>query len=171
MVTGFDIAYATDVALVACTTAGGPNASVLMRIDLATGAAKYVGVLGVPETVTGMSILPTPGADPYGFASPGCFGAPAIGARGVPSLGNTAFAVFNVNGLPGTTGRLIVGGKSLTTPFQLLDLSLFVDALSPATLWLPVSTDSAGGCTVNLPIPNDPLLASQQVFLQFAWLD
>lgn len=171
-VAGFDIAGTANLAFAAFTTQGGGVASsALFRIDLTSGAASFVGILGLAEPVTGLSILPTPGAELYGTPTPGCFGSPAIGSVGSPAIGNTAFGIFDVNAHPNTVGRLILGTRGLTVPFQLVDLSLWVDPMALDTLWLPVTTDGAGATLVPLAIPNDPGLAGFQLFAQFAWFD
>jgi hypothetical protein len=171
-VAGFDIAGTNNLAWAVVTSSGSQMASsALVRINLQTGATTFVGVLGMAEPATGMSILPTPGADLYGFASPGCLGSAAIGVLGAPTLGNMGFAVTSINAIPSSVGRMILGGKSLQTPYTFLDLNLFVDPASPATLWLTVTTDAKGNCIVPLPIPANAGLANLQVFAQFAWLD
>ena len=171
-VTGFDIAGSNGVAWAAITSpGGGVSASNLFRIDLTTGAATFVGTIGANEPITGMTVVPTPGAAQYGSATPGCFGGPAITATGSPALGNSAFAVGCVNAHPNTLGRLIVSGRDQLPPFPFLGADLWVDPLFPGTIWLVAATDAAGASSQPLPIPNAPALRNARLFLQYAWAD
>lgn len=169
-VAGFDIAGSNGAAFAVCATPGSPAAA-LFTIDLTTGAASFRGVIGSTETIVGMSVVPSPGVAPYGFATPGCFGASVMNGVGVPSLGNAAFAVVCENAHPTTVGRLALGAGQLTSPMPLLGFSLFVDPLHPATIWIETQTDALGACTVTLPIPAQPSLGGLRLYSQFVWFD
>lgn len=171
-VAGFDIAGATNVAFAALANPGsGVTTSALFRIDLQTGAASMVGILGVGEVVTGLAIATMPGVDYYGVPSPGCNGAPGVGTVGMPRVGNPTFGFYNVNAMPSSVGRTILGTHQLLTPYQALDLKLFVDPLAADTLWLPVTSNATGQAVLPLPIPADDGLAGFKLYAQFAWLD
>jgi hypothetical protein len=169
-VAGFDIAGSNGAAFAVCATPGSPAAA-LFSIDLMTGAATFLAVIGSTEAIVGMSVIPSPGVVPYGVATSGCFGPSVMSAIGAPALGNAGFALVCENAHPTTVGRLAIGAGQLTTPMPVLGFSLFVDPFHPATIWLETRTDANGACTVPLPIPAAASLGGTRLFSQFVWLD
>jgi hypothetical protein len=167
---GFDIAGSNGAAYAVLTTPGSP-APALFSIDLTSGAARFLAVLGTTETIVGMSIKPSPGVVPYGVATPGCFGPSAIGTLGTPVLGSTNFAITCDNAHPLTAGRLALATGRVTSPITVLGFSLFVDPFSPGTIWIPMMTDAMGTSVVALSIPNEMFLRGLQLYSQFALFD
>ncbi len=167
---GFDIAGSNGAAFAVLTTPGS-SAPALFSIDLTTGAARFLAVLGTTETIVGMSIKPTPGVAPYGVATPGCFGPSAIGSVGVPALGNLGFTITCENAHPITVGRLALATARLSTPLDVLGFALWVDPFSVGTVWIPMLTDAQGASRTTLPIPSEMALRGLQLFSQYALFD
>ncbi len=171
-VAAFDIAGNDDVGYAVVTSPGqNVTSSALFRVDLKTGAASFISILPVMMPVTGFSAVPTPGVMFYGVATAGCVGLPSVGVTGSPTLGNSSFAITEINALPATAGRLILGVKNAIPPVMLGVLSFNVDPFDPLTLWLPVATDGRGATTAPLPIPNDQRLVGLTLYAQFLWAD
>jgi len=167
---GFDIAGGSGTAYAVLMTPASA-APALFTVDLASGAARFLAVLGTTETIVGMSVLPSPGVVPYGVATPGCFGPSAMGALGLPSVGNAAFSLTCVNAHPLTSGRLALATGSVTTPVPVLGFSLWVDPFSPGTVWLPIGMDALGANATPLPIPGLASLAGARLFAQYVTVD
>jgi hypothetical protein len=171
-VVDFDVAGTTKVAYAVITSPGsGVTSSALFLVDLMTGAASFLSTIGVNEVITGMSVVPTPGAVQYGRATPGCFGNPAIGASGSPVLGTLGFFIKCVNAHPGTFGRLILGLQDLQAPAIVFGAEIYVDPLFAGTFWFPVFSDAMGSNTFPIPIPGDQGLDGMRLFLQYVWAD
>ena len=106
----------------------------------------------------------------FGTGTPGCAGPQAIGANGVPSVGNAQFALHTSNAVPGAPNLLglSTGGNGAGTPIAGALVHL---ALPPGGFLVTLPTapaDVAGSITRPLPIPNDPGLAGAALFAQFA---
>jgi ELWxxDGT repeat protein len=101
----------------------------------------------------------------------GCGGSgnllPAIGATGVPQLGNAGFAIRVQNGLPGSLGVLAIG--SAPTLLQIGNCRVLVTP--PWTTLPPVFLDGAGAGAAPLPVPATPTLAGVSLHGQYLVLD
>ncbi|MEZ5962442.1 MAG: DUF4394 domain-containing protein [Planctomycetota bacterium] len=167
---GFDIDGTSGTAFAVLATPGSA-ASALFRIDLTSGAATFVAVVGTSEPIVGFSVLPTPGVAVYGVATPGCFGPSAIGALGSPTVGNPTFALTCDNAHPNTVGRLALATAPQSVPFPVLGFGLWVDPFSAGTVWLEVATDAMGRNVAPLPIPSMSSLRTLQLYDQYVWFD
>ncbi|MFN9843472.1 MAG: hypothetical protein ACK57Q_03965, partial [Planctomycetota bacterium] len=101
----------------------------------------------------------------------GCGGAgnlvPAIGAVGVPQLGNAGFAIRVQNGLASSLGVLAIG--SAPTLLQIGTCRVLV--APPWTTLPPVFLDAAGAGAAPLPVPATPTLAGVSLHGQYLVLD
>ncbi|MCB9892770.1 MAG: DUF4394 domain-containing protein, partial [Planctomycetes bacterium] len=169
----FDIAGTDDKGYLVVTSPGqNVSSSALFEVDLTNGRTTFLSILPVQAPVTGFSAVTMPGVMFYGVATPGCLGNPRVGVTGSPTLGNASFAITEANTLPSTFGRLVLGIKSAEPPVLFLGvLNLNIDPFDPATLWLPVASDSGGGTRTRLPIPNDGGLVGLTLYAQFLWAD
>lgn len=166
---GFDIDAGGGAYAVLSTPLSAAPA--LFAIDLTTGAARLLAVLGTTERVVGLAVGSQPGIVYYGTASPGCMGPAAIGADGLPSLGNANFALTVTNAHPLTVGRLALATAPLATPLPVLGFDLWVDPFSPGTIWLEITTDGGGNARTPVPIPSSPPLAGLRLHDQYVFAD
>ena len=101
----------------------------------------------------------------------GCGGAgnlvPAIGAVGVPQLGNAGFAIRVQNGLPTSLGVVVIGAAP--TLLQIGTCRVLV--APPWTTLPPVFLDAAGAGAAPLPVPATPTLAGVSLHGQYLVLD
>lgn len=104
---------------------------------------------------------------PYGNACTGSTGLPAIGANGLPTLGNPAFAITLANALP--LSLAVQASSSGSTGINLGGCYLWVDI--PFTLWWTTLVDAAGTAAAPLPIPTTPSLVGSNLFFQWGVLD
>jgi hypothetical protein len=171
-VAGFDVAGTTGTAYAVFASPGpGVTSSSLFTIDLATGAATFVSTIAGGEVVTGMSVLPTPGAVQFGAATPGCAGSPAIGVLSSPRVGNAAFGTKCVSAQPQTAGFMVAGYFGLPTPVLLFGASTYIDPYAPDSLFWPATTDIFGNSSFSIPVPAHQGLAGLTLFLQYGWMD
>ncbi len=92
---------------------------------------------------------------------------PAIGAVGLPQLGNAGFGIRVTNGLPLTAGIVAVG----TAPTAIQFGNCRVLVAPPWTTLPTVFLDGAGAATTPLPIPATPTLAGLSLHAQYLVLD
>jgi ELWxxDGT repeat protein len=118
--------------------------------------ALRLGALGVPLAVS------------YGVACPGSGGlSPALGARGVPRIGNGAFAlgVERARGL--SPAVMLLGSSRSYVPIGAgCEVLVGGDAFG-----LPFGTDASGRGSFALPIPQEPALQGAELFAQAAIVD
>lgn len=128
---GFDITPGTNIAYAAFATGGQV---VLCSIDLATGAATVRGTLAQGLSIRGLAARPVAGLRLFGTATPGCSGAPLIGAAGSPFAGNRAFAVLASNAAPGNMGFFAIAFGPPISPVSFNGLAIWVDPMSVALI-------------------------------------
>jgi ELWxxDGT repeat protein len=101
----------------------------------------------------------------------GCAGTqnrvPAIGAVGVPQLGNAGFGIRVTNGLPASIGVVAVGPAP--TLLQVGSCRLLVSP--PWSTLAPTFLDALGAGVTALPIPTTATLAGLQLYGQYLVLD
>jgi ELWxxDGT repeat protein len=118
----------------------------------------------VPLALTGGTLV-----EAYGR---GCAGTgsrtPTLGAAGLPTVGNQAFAARLENGLGNTAVVLFLGLNQWSVPLGGGCLSLVA---APYLLVAVAATDGGGSATVPLPLPSDPSLRGGEVFLQALVID
>lgn len=104
---------------------------------------------------------------PYGPSCNGTAGGPVIGGAGLPSLGNTSFAITLDNALPSTFAFQLVSFVSSNIAIgncrQLVGFPLVTGA--------SVFTDPAGQGAALFPIPTDPAYLGLNVFFQWGIVD
>ena len=133
--------------------------------------------LSVPLADTWEYAAAAPCAMPqaFGCETPHCSGAARLSAATCPRLGNTAFAIEVANAVPDQPppagGFLFLSavaapGQSLPCAGSTVQRLCF--NVAPTDLTFAVAIDARGRGSLPLPIPNDPALAQQQVFGQFA---
>ncbi|MCI0587402.1 MAG: hypothetical protein L0323_11235 [Planctomycetes bacterium] len=119
------------------------------------------------------------GTLPFGAGCPGT-GAlvPAIGASGLPQLGNGAFAVTLSDALPGASATLVVGvsdsswlGASLPASLSSLGLGTSCSLLVSVDVVVSATVDAAGTATVGIPLPSAAGFAGASAFAQWGVLD
>jgi ELWxxDGT repeat protein len=92
---------------------------------------------------------------------------PAIGAVGLPQLGNAGFAIRVQNGLPASLGVVAIG----PAPTLLQIGTCRVLVAPPWTTLPPVFLDPVGAGAAPLPIPANPALAGVTLHAQYLVLD
>ena len=141
-------------------------------------------IASLPRTPTDIDVGRTNVAAFFTFES-GCQGTggfvPAIGATGLPSLGNASFACTVSKGLGGSQAIFALGNSrkdwgGIPLPFDLSGLGAPGCAVAVKGLFLlvvPLSGSGAGGgsATLPLPIPNDPTLLGARLSAQWWCLD
>ncbi|MCB9879296.1 MAG: hypothetical protein H6835_17000 [Planctomycetes bacterium] len=105
---------------------------------------------------------------PYGNACTGTPGGPTIGANGLPTIGNAAFAVTVADAVPlsaavlvgaeGSNGINLGGGCKMLVDFPFV--------IFPAAL-----LDGAGATQTPVPVPSSAAYIGQSLFFQWAVLD
>lgn len=103
----------------------------------------------------------------YGAGCPGTGGtAPAIGATGLPQIGNVGFAITVQNGLPTSIGLVAAGSAAASIPFGACTV-----LVAPPWVTAAVALDVAGAGSAPLPIPNIPSLHGAQLYAQCLVVD
>jgi ELWxxDGT repeat protein len=125
------------------------------------------GASGHEPWVLPLAALGASLARPFGRGCPGTGGlVPAIGASGLPSAGNLAFAVTLRGARASSFAAMHLGASRIDLPAG-GGCSLYTLPL----LSLAIPTDGSGGATVPLPIPAGRGLAGLHLFFQFIVAD
>lgn len=110
-------------------------------------------------------------AVPFGAGTPGTGGlTPALAAEGAPVVGNAAFGFRATGVLPFAPVSFVASHGSASIPFSPTG-ALLVDPFLLAWVGGPVPANAAGEAPVPAPIPNDPSLTGQHVYVQALALD
>lgn len=116
----------------------------------------------LPVTATGASLV-----EVFGRGCPGSSGGvPGAAADGLPTVGNTAFALTLTGARPATLAAAHLSLAAGTLAFPPCTAHL----LPPYTT-VPTATDGGGRAAVTAPIPALPELAGLEVFAQWSVLD
>ena len=108
-----------------------------------------------------------PGVALAGAPTPGCLGDAVCWTRGIPEVGDSAFAITCANAHPSLGAVSVIGLGGLTTPFVYDSVDVWVDPGQPlGTLYFP--SDPNGDLLHPLPIPAQP--SFQGVTLHAQWL-
>jgi hypothetical protein len=104
-----------------------------------------------------------------GTGTPGCAGPLEVGANSVPAIGNPGFAV-TFQALPPSAPALALLGTAVDAAGTLpgsFGVLVHIDFAATSFL-LPIGLGSgpAGGATLSLPIPGNPLLVGQEFVIQ-----
>lgn len=126
------------------------------------------GILGNEPWVVSLIGNQRPFVSPYGRGCQGSNGVPAIGARGLPSLGSTAFAIDVTNARQGSLAQLQLAIAPLNIP---IGGGCHLLVLPPLTALAPVAIDGRGLASTAIPIPSDPVLLGSNVNAQYVVLD
>ena len=112
------------------------------------------------------------GVASVGSGNAGCSGPHTLRVGSTPQIGNKLFAVECGNAPASSLGLFLIGSQILPPGSQPLGLGveLLVDLASPELFALPIASNGVGGSAVNLPIPNQPLLAGHTYGMQALWL-
>jgi hypothetical protein len=111
----------------------------------------------------------------FGCETPHCGGAARLSAATCPRLGNGAFAIEVANAVPDQpppAGGFVflsaaaAAGQSLPCTGAAMPRLCF--NVTPSGLVFSVAIDGRGRGALPLPIPNEPALAQQRIFAQFA---
>jgi ELWxxDGT repeat protein len=106
-------------------------------------------------------------AVPYGTGCLGALGAPRSGAQGLPTVGNTAFALTVDRALPNAPAFLELSVASTNIAIGACRLLLTLPLIDAAARF----TDGAGVASAVLPIPASSYLAGLNLFFQWAVVD
>lgn len=112
-----------------------------------------------------------PRITPFGTGCKGSRGTPAIGAIGLPRLGQS-YSITLAGGVPGGRALLLGGADKQVPPFDLSWLgapgcSLLVKAQG----FFFVALDGQGGVVVRDQVPNDPRLLGKSIYVQWVTID
>ena len=150
-----------------------PLSLVIADVDCDGGADLVVSC----PVIDGLVILAhnpnnTAGAAPFGAATPGCSGAPALTTNGPFQLGNSAFRLIATNAPPLSLGLGVLAnipdlaGNTTLIP----GVGLHLDLL--ASTWvvpLDFHSDAAGIASFPLPIPTNPSFVGFAAYAQIYW--
>ena len=112
-----------------------------------------------------------PGTSSYGTGTPGCAGAHTLDVTHAPMIGSPQFGITCNNAPLSSTGiGALATGQDLlgSDPFG-LGVLLHVDPLSADFFLMPMSSNALGNGLATLPIPNDPGLVGQTLYVQVVW--
>lgn len=138
-------------------------------IDLACAGADF-GELAIISNNTNAPIA----TQLYGTGTSACAGRISIAAKGIPQIGNANFRIRASQAPPSSLGLLIFSDLqdfAGSDPFS-LGILMHIDILGASQLYyFDIYSDPSGGASLNVAIPNNPLLIQQNAFAQTFWTD
>lgn len=111
-----------------------------------------------------------PGARAVGGPTPGCLGEAVTWTRGVPHVGDGAFAFTCANVHPTLGAVCVMGTDALTAGAPVLGVELWIDLLQPNVLAYAPGSGS-GDLLLAFPLPANPAFVGWQLAAQFVLLE
>jgi hypothetical protein len=116
----------------------------------------------------------SPAVSSFGTGTPGCTGKLTLNTASSPNVGNSAFAITGTNAPVSSLGALLFANFQDSAGSDLFGLGVKVHIgyfAATESLALEVRSDASGTSFTAAPIPNNPILAGVQYYVQTFWIE